>query len=108
MEFHIILEQGYIPDFESKIPIHTFCGDNGIEGAFCPNCQKPLLIFMKLNILDSALLNIKNIIDRNTRIIKIIIPINIPIRREEFDCEDLISVTLASVLLSILCCVVCC
>jgi len=29
---------------------HVFCGQHAIEGAICPNCQKPLLRFLSLDV----------------------------------------------------------
>ncbi len=34
---------------------HSFCGEHHIEGAKCPNCKKPLLRFLTLNLNDSKL-----------------------------------------------------
>jgi hypothetical protein len=31
---------------------HFFCGVNGIDGAICPNCKKPLLCFLTLDCSD--------------------------------------------------------
>jgi hypothetical protein len=35
--------------------LHDFCGENRIEGAFCPHCQKPLLRLLSLNTKDEVL-----------------------------------------------------
>jgi hypothetical protein len=31
---------------------HTFCGEHDIEGAYCPNCKKPLLRLLSLDTSD--------------------------------------------------------
>lgn len=36
---------------------HSFCGQNTIIGASCPNCVKPLLLFMSVDMSDSRLKN---------------------------------------------------
>lgn len=35
---------------------HTFCGQHDISGAQCPNCRKPLLCFLQLDVRDPRLL----------------------------------------------------
>ena len=34
---------------------HKFCGPNDLRGASCPNCNKPLLVFLSLDVRDPKL-----------------------------------------------------
>ncbi|MDQ2801010.1 MAG: hypothetical protein M3Y13_15360 [Armatimonadota bacterium] len=38
------------PDFD-----HVFCGPHEVDGAWCPNCRKPLLRFLALDTRDNRL-----------------------------------------------------
>jgi hypothetical protein len=40
---------------EPSRPGHTFCGENRIKGADCPNCRRPLLVFFYLDTGDRRL-----------------------------------------------------
>jgi hypothetical protein len=57
--FRSIPEQGYFVDHSRKAPkseyVHTFCGTHSIEGAECPNCQKPLLRLFSFDLRDPSL-----------------------------------------------------
>lgn len=54
------VSQGYFikyrtDDEEGSEYRHSFCGQNNIIGGWCPNCAKPLLLFMSLDTSDSRL-----------------------------------------------------
>ena len=56
MEFSTIIKPGYFIEIsENESSFHELCGENHINGAECPNCNKPLL---KLFTLDSRQLPI--------------------------------------------------
>lgn len=44
---YFINVRNYIDNEENK---NFFCGAHDIEGAFCPNCKKPLLRFMTIEV----------------------------------------------------------
>jgi len=50
-------ERGYMLDFSppDSAFTHDFCGDHNIEGANCPNCDKPLLKLLSLHAGDPVL-----------------------------------------------------
>jgi hypothetical protein len=53
-----LVEQGYYCDYSTEDrsgPRHTFCGENRIKGADCPNCRRPLLVFFCLDTGDRRL-----------------------------------------------------
>jgi hypothetical protein len=47
------LALNFDPDFSEAI--HDFCGPNGIAGAECPTCSKPLLRLLSLSAADARL-----------------------------------------------------
>ena len=54
------IEQGYFLDFDiskgdSFTLLHQFCGENDFPNAICPNCDKPLLLFLSLDKRDVRL-----------------------------------------------------
>ena len=57
MELKSIVKQGYFLKYLDKTEEHShiFCGSHSVEGAWCPNCQKPLLRFMALDTNDPKL-----------------------------------------------------
>lgn len=59
MKFFPIQSQGYFVNyskgFEKKsAPQHSFCGTHDIKGALCPNCHKPFLRFLMLDMNDKS------------------------------------------------------
>jgi hypothetical protein len=54
MGWQAIPRQGYLIEY-SDSGRHAFCGKNGIPGAVCPNCRKPLLRLISLDLADPAL-----------------------------------------------------
>ena len=56
---HSITEQGYFVNYLAKKSKadqnHYFCGDHRVSGADCPTCKKPLLRFLKVDMLDTRL-----------------------------------------------------
>lgn len=59
MPFFAHISQGYFFDFVADLPDnefhHQFCGTHDIPGAICPNCEKPLLLFLMLDKHDTRL-----------------------------------------------------
>lgn len=58
--FSSIPAQGYFVDYSPKASNnpgydHVFCGTHQIEGANCPNCKKPLLRLLSLDLSDPCL-----------------------------------------------------
>jgi len=50
----------YYADYERDVALsrryqHTFCGKHHVSGAWCPNCQRPLLRFLALDVSDPRL-----------------------------------------------------
>ena len=61
MTITIYQSQGYSLSFnDSDIDMqynHIFCGENKVVGAFCPNCKKPLLKFLTIDMAYPILSN---------------------------------------------------
>lgn len=60
MAFYSILEQGYFVEYSGEATAgseyqHFFCGSHEVPGAWCPNCNKPLLLFLALDTTDPRL-----------------------------------------------------
>jgi thiol-disulfide isomerase/thioredoxin len=59
MELNSLIKQGYFLKYLRKNDetefSHIFCGSHSVEGAWCPNCQKPLLRFLALDTNDPML-----------------------------------------------------
>lgn len=49
----------YGPDV---VGIHRFCGVNTTAGAVCPNCKRPLLRFILLNLSDPLLVDLRRVL----------------------------------------------
>ncbi|MGB5618431.1 MAG: hypothetical protein WBM78_16420 [Desulfobacterales bacterium] len=65
MSFNTLLPQGYWikkhTEANGNIKLnHYFCGQHNVKGASCPNCKKPLLRFLSLNLEDTRLVKLKN------------------------------------------------
>ncbi len=63
MSFPTILEPGYFVTYsqqteETSNYSHTFCGPHNIQGAQCPNCNKPLLRFLAIDTSDPRMAKI--------------------------------------------------
>lgn len=58
-EFLCTPEQGFLVRYSAvsleNVFQHRFCGSNTIEGADCPNCSLPLLLFLDLDVSDQRL-----------------------------------------------------
>ena len=56
MELNSLIQQGYFLKYLRKNDVseftHIFCGSHSVKGAWCPNCQKPLLRFLALDTND--------------------------------------------------------
>src|SRR5262245_13887496 len=51
-------EQGFFVDYSQPFSAgsrHRFCGPNDVHGAACPNCKRPLLLFLHLDTSDDRL-----------------------------------------------------
>jgi hypothetical protein len=60
MDFPTIQKQGYFLKYELEPESnpeyrHKFCGEHFISGARCPNCDKPLLRFLSIDLNDDQL-----------------------------------------------------
>lgn len=59
MALNSLIKQGYFLKYlrkkEENEHTHIFCGSHTVPGAWCPNCQKPLLRFLALNTKDPKL-----------------------------------------------------
>ncbi len=59
MQLNSLIPQGYFLKYLRKNDVseftHIFCGSHSVKGAWCPNCQKPLLRFLALDINDPKL-----------------------------------------------------
>lgn len=60
MSVESIPTKGYFVRFGRNAEItlsyhHEFCGPNNLQGASCPNCDKPLLKFLSLDVADPRL-----------------------------------------------------
>ena len=57
----MMLENGFVLRWErDRAGLHEFCGPNRIAEADCPNCAKPLLQLVRLNLDDPKLLDLRN------------------------------------------------
>lgn len=56
--FTTFIPQGYLIDFcdHTDSYQHYFCGPHETKGAFCPNCDKPLLRILNIDLTDPRLL----------------------------------------------------
>ena len=60
MKFNTVQKNGYFLKFQEdtmpdSLAIHQFCGKHTISGAYCPNCEKPLLRFISFNLSDNKI-----------------------------------------------------
>ncbi len=60
MTFLSVPKQGYFVELNtgrvtSSKHLHSFCGSHEVDGAWCPNCDKPLLRFLALDAGDKRL-----------------------------------------------------
>ena len=60
MKFNTVQKNGYFLNFQEDtmpdcLAIHQFCGKHTISGAYCPNCEKPLLRFISFNLSDNKI-----------------------------------------------------
>lgn len=60
MKLYTFCEMGYFVDYSSlqnknEKNIHIFCGKHEVQSAICPNCKKPLLRYLMLDLSDDIL-----------------------------------------------------
>jgi len=58
MSLNTIISQGYLVQFDAHAASehgHYFCGAHEIPGAWCPNCDKPLLRLLTLGMTDGRI-----------------------------------------------------